>query len=137
MDEAIERVDGIASANGIRIVKGEVVKEELVCDGDHLATVFTNLFSNALRYAKSTIVIEACSVEKGVVFTVTDDGPGLSEEDMPHLFDRFYKGASGKHGLGLAIVKAIAVAHKGTVEAYNRKDGHSCAVFEVFIPNEK
>ncbi|MBO4392142.1 MAG: HAMP domain-containing histidine kinase [Clostridia bacterium] len=137
VDEAIERVDGIASANGIRIVKGEVVKEELVCDGDHLATVFTNLFSNALRYAKSTIVIEACPVEKGVVFTVTDDGPGLSEEDMPHLFDRFYKGASGKHGLGLAIVKAIAVAHKGTVEAYNRKDGRSGAVFEVFIPNEK
>ncbi|MBQ6172037.1 MAG: HAMP domain-containing histidine kinase [Clostridia bacterium] len=137
VDEAIERVDGIAVAKGIRIVKGEVVKEDLLCDGDHLATVFTNLFSNALRYAKSEIKIEACSVENGVIFTVTDDGPGIRDEEMPHLFDRFFKGSTGKHGLGLAIVKAIAVAHKGRVEAYNRKDGKSGAVFEVFIPKEQ
>ena len=136
IDEAIERVDGIASANGIRIVKGEIAREEILCDGEHLATVFTNLFSNSLRYAKSEIVAEVCSVENGIIFSVTDDGSGLKEEDIPHLFDRFYKGANGKHGLGLAIVKAIVTAHKGTVEAYNRKDGKTGAVFEVFIPKE-
>ncbi len=134
IDEAIERVDGIATSSDIRIIKGDIADVELQGDGEHLATVFTNLFSNSLRYAKSKIYVEAVTVEDGVVFTVTDDGPGLKEEDIPHLFDRFYKGSNGKHGLGLAIVKAIVTGHKGRVDAYNRKDGQTGAVFEVFLP---
>ena len=123
IDEAIERVEGIASANEISLVKGDILIADIIGDGDHLATVFTNLFSKSLRFAKSSIFIEAVPVEKGVVFTVTDDGQGFSEEDLPHIFDRFYKGKKGKHGLGLAIVKAIITAHKGTVSAYNKKLG--------------
>lgn len=137
IDEAIERVEGIASANDISLVKGDILIADIVGDGDHLATVFTNLFSNSLRFAKSTIFIEAVPVERGVIFTVTDDGQGFSEDDLPHIFDRFYKGKKGKHGLGLAIVKAIVTAHKGTVTAYNRTDGQSGAVFEVFLPINK
>lgn len=134
VDEAMERVEGIATASDICIMKGDIADMEIQGDGDHLATVFTNLFSNSLRYAKTIIRVDAVKVENGVVFTVTDDGPGLKEEDIPHLFDRFYKGSNGKHGLGLAIVKAIVQAHKGTVEAYNRTDGQTGAVFEVFLP---
>ena len=137
IDEAIERVEGIASANEISLVKGDILIADIIGDGDHLATVFTNLFSNSLRFAKSSIFIEAVPVEKGVVFTVTDDGQGFSEDDLPHIFDRFYKGKKGKHGLGLAIVKAIITAHKGTVSAYNRTDGQQGAVFEVFLPINK
>jgi two-component system sensor histidine kinase CssS len=137
IDEAIERVEGIASANEISLVKGDILIADIIGDGDHLATVFTNLFSNSLRFAKSSIFIEAVPVEKGVVFTVTDDGQGFSEDDLPHIFDRFYKGKKGKHGLGLAIVKAIVTAHKGTVSAYNRTDGQQGAVFEVFLPINK
>ena len=137
VDEAIERVEGIATANDISVIKGDILIANIQGDGEHLATVFTNLFSNSLRFAKEKIVIEAVPVENGVVFTVTDDGPGISEDDIPHLFDRFYKGKKGKHGLGLAIVKAIVTAHKGRVDAYNRTDGQSGAVFEIFLPIQK
>ncbi len=134
IDEAIERVEGIAAANDIAIVKGDIVITNIYGDGERLATVFTNLFSNSLRFAKKQIFVEAVPVENGVIFTVTDDGPGFSEEDLPHLFDRFYKGKKGNHGLGLAIVKAVVTGHRGTVDAYNRTDGQSGAVFEIFLP---
>ena len=137
IDEAIERVEGIASANDISLVKGDILIADIVGDGDHLATVFTNLFSNSLRFAKEKIFVEAVPVEKGVIVTVTDDGPGFSEDDLPHIFDRFYKGKKGKHGLGLAIAKAVVTAHKGTISAYNRTDGQQGAVFEVFLPINK
>jgi len=134
INESIERVEGIAASNGISVVKGDIVVMTINGDGEHLATVFTNIFSNCLRFAKKQIVVEAFPVENGVTFTVTDDGPGINDDDIEHIFERFYKGKKGKHGLGLAIAKAIVVSHRGTITAYNRKDGESGAVFEIFLP---
>ncbi|MBO7452038.1 MAG: HAMP domain-containing histidine kinase, partial [Clostridiales bacterium] len=69
---------------------------------------------------------------KFVIFEISDDGPGISNEVMRHLFDRFAKGSDGKHGIGLALVKAIAEEHDGTVEAGNKPEGG--AIFKVKIP---
>ena len=62
---------------------------------------------------------------------IQDDGNGIAEADLPHIFDRFYMGRSGKSGIGLALTKEIVHLHRGTIRAYNGETG---AVFEISIP---
>ena len=92
--------------------------------------LFGNLISNAIRYAKSEVRL-ACHTEDGaVVVRVADDGPGIAAEDLPHIFERFYKGKDGKHGIGLAIAQSVAETCHGALSA--RSDGG--AVFEARFP---
>jgi len=93
-----------------------------------------NIVSNAVRYAKTTINIKACKeVIKGRAYSVVevaDDGEGIASEELPHLFERFYKGKKGNFGLGLAISKSAIEAMGGSLCAFNR-DG---AVFVIRVP---
>ena len=86
--------------------------------------VLTNLMGNALRYTphEGTILVEAAARQDGrLQITITDSGPGIPAEDLPYIFDRFYRAdksrtrASGGSGLGLAIVKQLVEAHGGQV----------------------
>jgi signal transduction histidine kinase len=100
-------------------------------DEDRLRQVLGNLMSNALRYtpAGGTVTLGARRISGGagadaggVRLTVSDTGPGIPPQDLPHVFDRFYRGdaardrASGGSGLGLAIARALVEAHGGTIE---------------------
>jgi signal transduction histidine kinase len=77
-----------------------------------------------------------------VAFSVRDTGPGISEEDLPHLFERFYRGRSGHAagvpgtGLGLAIVKQMVEKHSGSIEVGNSASGGG-AIFTVWLPIEQ
>lgn len=89
-------------------------------DADRIQQVFSNLVGNALRFtpAGGTVTIGAAPGEGGVVFSVQDTGPGITAEDLPRVFDRFWQARrQGSHGLGLglAIAKGIAEAHGGAV----------------------
>jgi len=84
---------------------------------NHMCRAVNNLLSNALRYAKSEIALGCRNVPGGVEITVADDGEGVSPEDLPHVFDRFYKGKGGKAGIGLAIVRSVAELYGGEAEA--------------------
>ena len=121
-------------------------------DRDRLEQVLQNLAANALRYAPrgTTIELHARPSEEtepsglkvpGVVITVTDHGPGIDPEHLPHVFDRFYKadharaqanGEPGGSGLGLSIVKAIIERHGGTVSV---KSAPGLTVFQIVIKN--
>ena len=96
-----------------------------------------NLLDNAIKFAPAGGTVQvALQQEAGwVAFVVTDDGSGISEPDLPHLFGRFYRGrnatAQSGNGLGLAIVRAIAEAHGGTVGAENTHPG---ARFTLRLP---
>ena len=93
-----------------------------------------NIFSNCLRYCKTAVTFKCYKSEDGsnVVFEISDDGPGIAPEVAEHLFERFSKGADGKHGIGLALALAIAEEHDGTVTAHNKPEGGAC--FEITIP---
>lgn len=134
IDEAIDRVQGIAVAGNINIVKGDIAIMNVMCDVDNFCVAITNILSNCLRFAKTEVMIQVRPVTKGVCFTISDDGPGIHEEDLVHLFDRFYKGKKGKHGLGLAIAKAVITSHGGAVHARNKQGGETGAIFEIFLP---
>ncbi len=134
IDEAIDRVQGIAVSGNINIVKGDIAIMNVMCDVDNFCVALTNIISNCLRFAKSEVTVQVRPVTKGVCFTISDDGPGIHEEDLLHLFDRFYKGKKGKHGLGLAIAKAVITSHGGAVHARNKQGGETGAIFEIFLP---
>ena len=91
--------------------------------------LFGNLVSNAVRYAKSLVTVRAYGDASSVTVEVADDGPGISPEDLPHVFERFYKGAGGNHGIGLSVAESIAKAYGGTIEAKN----DSGAVFRAVL----
>jgi len=99
----------------------------------HLYRTFTNLISNALRYAKSEIKLSCHQCKDGVEVIVSDDGPGISAEDLPHVFERFYKGPDGKHGIGLSIVKSVVELHGGEI-TINTENGTS---FRIFFPVDR
>ncbi|NLG98773.1 MAG: HAMP domain-containing protein [Chloroflexi bacterium] len=97
-----------------------------VCvDGDRITQVVNNLIGNALRYVPSggKITVRAEGTSEGVAVSVIDTGSGIAPEDLPWVFDRFYRAdksrarASGGSGLGLAIVKQLVEAHGGSVSA--------------------
>ena len=92
--------------------------------------LFGNLISNAVRYARKEIRLSCRGSGESAVVRVADDGPGVAEEDLPHVFERFYKGKDGKHGIGLAIAQSVAEAYHGTLTVRNENG----AVFEAVFP---
>ena len=101
---------------------------QVMGDPDHLRQILLNLAENARRYtpAGGRIAFRVRRGRRRAEVAVTDTGPGIAPEDLPHIFERFYRGDrartrdSGGSGLGLAIARAIAEAHGGTLTAESR-----------------
>ena len=100
-------------------------------DEKQITKALRNVMSNGIRYAKEKLAITG-SVEDGkITIMITDDGNGISEKDLPHVFDRFYKGEGGNFGIGLSVTRDIIERHKGTIEAVNLEKG---ARFIITLP---
>ncbi len=138
VEEATSRVGGFSGLDGVQLVRDKIPEITVHVDPETMVTAITNLLSNAFRFAKTEIHVSASVRDGNAVITVYDDGPGIGEEDLLHIFDRFYKGRQGKYGLGLSIVNAIVVAHDGVARAYNRSGKNETgAVFEIILPQYK
>ncbi len=103
-------------------------------DPDRLSQIVINLISNSAKAisAGGRVEIIACAEGAGVRLEVKDDGSGISPEDLPYVFERFYKGKNGGLGLGLAIVQELASAHGGTISAASSPD--SGTSFRLLLP---
>lgn len=99
-------------------------------DDELLYQAVMNVVSNCLRYAKEEVVISLSANATEAVLRISDDGSGIPESDLPHLFERFYKGKNGNFGLGLAITYSAVTALGGHISAGN--DGG--AVFTITLP---
>jgi len=123
---------------GVRLVQRvEPGAEVVVGDPDRLEQALQNLAANALRHAPEggEIVLSSSVGPDGSMLSVRDTGPGIPEEHLPLIFERFYKvdaarKAAGGSGLGLSIVKAIVERHGGRISARNDNG----AVFEIVLP---
>ncbi|MDO5672658.1 MAG: HAMP domain-containing sensor histidine kinase [Actinomycetaceae bacterium] len=85
-------------------------------DANQLQRAIGNVVENAARFAKSRVLVEVAAKNSAVEVRVSDDGPGVTQEDAPKIFDRFYKGAGGNTGLGLSVAAQIVAAHKAKLE---------------------
>ena len=130
--DSIRAVEPTAAAGGITITPDFPETPVMVsCDDTRLRRAVTNILSNGVRYARSELRLTCRADKRYVTIRIQDDGDGIAEEDLPHIFDRFYMGKSGKSGIGLALTREIIHLHKGTIRARN---GDTGAVFEISIP---
>jgi two-component system phosphate regulon sensor histidine kinase PhoR len=120
--DAFELVGPMARKNYIELVEEPAPEDAVVfCDSEAVSQILSNLLDNAIKYtpAEGKITVGAREVGKMVEFFVRDTGAGIPEEDLPRLFERFYrvdKARSrelGGTGLGLSIVKHLVAAHNG------------------------
>lgn len=88
-----------------------------------LELILDNLITNALRYAKESVLVSTRSEGPWLCLDVADDGNGIPEEELPYLFELFYKGRNGQHGLGLPLARQAANYMGGELTAANRPEG--------------
>lgn len=112
----------------------------IVADEDRIEQVLINLVDNAIRYSaeNTKVVIKVRPSGEGVIVSVKDSGPGIPQEELPFVWERFYKVDKSRErrksgtGLGLAIVKKIVELHKGRVWVQNCDEGGT--EFSFFLP---
>lgn len=98
-------------------------------DRARIEIVLHNLVANALVYGKDEICLTAQRRDDGIVVSVADNGPGIAPDELPHVFERFYRARhgyqqySGGTGLGLTICKAFIEAHESTIWAESNTQG--------------
>lgn len=124
ISDTLESFSQVASQAGVHLT-GEVAAKTDPVDMDvrHIGRVLNNLVSNAMRYtpAGGTVAISAHRTGAQVEVSVSDNGEGIPSEDLPHIFESFYRGeksrsrATGGAGLGLAIARGIIQAHGGQI----------------------
>ncbi|MFF4505348.1 sensor histidine kinase [Streptomyces sp. NPDC001401] len=144
---ADELLDQVAAAHRVAAdAAGVTVRTEddgspwLDADPVRMRQALGNLVSNALRHtpADGTVTLAARRDGDEVVFTVTDTGTGIAPEDLPHVFDRFWRAEksrsrrTGGSGLGLPIVRHLVAAHGGTVDATSQPGAGS--TFTLKLP---
>jgi hypothetical protein len=153
---SVERLVPLARLSGVTLATGEL--PELIVRGDpqYLGQMLTNLIENGIKYTSgsgSRVWVDLSSEDEGVALVqVQDDGPGISEEHLPFLFERFYRAdrargrkardtgesideprdSSSGTGLGLSIVQWIVAAHGGDVRVESAVGSGS--LFEVRLP---
>ena len=124
-EEIIEDLEISASKKNIKIIFNKIYDNEILVDADRnrIEQVLTNLITNSINYGaeKGTTEISFESDEENIMVKVNDNGEGINEENMPRLFQRFFRvdvsrsRSQGGSGLGLAIVKHIVDAHNENI----------------------
>jgi two-component system, OmpR family, sensor histidine kinase BaeS len=137
LHDTVAALTGPADERGVRVESA--AEPELVVEGDpaRLSQVVGNLLANAVQLtpAGGVVRVRAYGSDDAAVVEVADTGPGIPEDELDHIFDRFYRGRlarAGGSGIGLTVVRQLVEAHGGTVTAANRPSGG--ATFAVRLP---
>ena len=113
---------------------------QVTLDEGRMLQVLKNLVENAMRYTQKNgeITLRVKSLQNKIIFVVQDNGDGIDANDLPHIFDRFYRvdssrtGRGGKAGLGLTISKALVQAQGGVINAFSDGLGMGTTMQIVF-----
>jgi two-component system sensor histidine kinase BaeS len=115
---------------GVELYINELDEEEFFeADKDRLMQILSNILNNALKYTPEgkTVTLSISTEKEGYIgFVIQDEGSGMAEDDIPHIFERFYRGdksrdrKTGGVGIGLSIVKALMDAHKGVIKVKSK-----------------
>ena len=139
----VQALSEVAIERGVSldsVVPGEPV--ELRFDRERIVQLMTNLIGNALKFTPrgGAVSVEVVDAEDAVAIEIRDTGPGIPADELPHIFERFYRGtntgdarASGS-GLGLAIVRSIVEMHGGEIEVASVIDEGT--IFHIRLPRQ-
>lgn len=129
-----ERFDALFTDKGVRLELECADNVTMDADPDKLSQIVINLLSNALKATDRGGLVRIRAGETGTdsFIEITDTGMGIREEDMPFVFERFYRASEGGLGLGLTIAKELAAAHGGRIDVQS-KVGKG-ASFIVWMP---
>lgn len=129
VQEAVERMEEQAAAKDVSIEHDVSAKLQVLCDWDQIRRVLINLIHNAIKWTPpgTKITIEAEASDDQVIVEVRDKGPGVPDDQVERIFERFYQVDSSRSGnegtgLGLAICKHIIEAHEGRIWAAGRTE---------------
>jgi two-component system phosphate regulon sensor histidine kinase PhoR len=124
VDEAIERLEDQSESKDLKIVHDVPGEIQVLCDPDQTRRVLVNLLHNAVKWSPQGETINVRAVNGGdeVIVSVVDHGPGVPDDQVERIFERFYqvdpsRSKQGGTGLGLAICKHIVEAHDGRIWA--------------------
>lgn len=130
---------------GVQLKLLEPLQEEwFKADKDRLVQILTNVLNNALKYTPEgkLVTLSVLSEREDYVgFLIEDEGPGMSEDDIPHIFERFYRGdksrdrKTGGIGIGLSIVKALMDAHNGIIKVKSKLNKGTSII--LWFPKEE
>lgn len=138
INSALKKVRPLAKKKQINI---ELKTENCEIEGDKasLTELFVILLDNAIKYSvkNSMVIISATNHAKKVIINVSDQGIGISEKDLPHIFERFYRADSSRsktegYGLGLSIARKIILEHDGVVSAKSKPNEGT--TFSISLP---
>jgi signal transduction histidine kinase len=118
--QAVDSCAPLARSRSVTLQAAPETGRAIRADDQRLLQVFTNLISNAIAHTPEggQITVRAQDAERGVRFSVEDTGTGISAEDLPHVFDRFWQAKRSRRagaGLGLAIARGIVETHGGEI----------------------
>jgi two-component system, OmpR family, sensor kinase len=141
--DAIELLRPLAETQHVAFISDLSSSRCIIANAEQIGQVVINLVSNAIYYNRPGGEVKVTLLDKSewVVLTVSDNGQGIAEDDIPHVFDRFYRAdrsrscAVGGAGLGLSISKAIIESHGGTI-CVTSALGQS-TVFTVYLPAQR
>jgi signal transduction histidine kinase len=144
MQKVVDDIKGQAQKKNIVInVQIPPGFPQVVADRKALNEVFSNLVSNAVKYTKEDTAVNVTAKQKGgfIEINVSDTGIGIASEDLPQIFDEFYRAPNAKSykvegtGLGLAIVKEIVEAQHGKLRVQSELGKGS--TFTVLLPKKR
>lgn len=123
----------VAKSREIRLENREVVS--YVGDMEWSIEVFSNLIKNCMEHAKSQVMIDYAQNPIYTEIKIWDDGEGFEKQDIPHIFERFYRGSRAKGGgigIGLALAKSLISMQNGCIEAINLPTNGACFVVRFY-----
>jgi signal transduction histidine kinase len=141
LERLLVNLEPVAEAKAITLTANAAPDlPPITADADRIRQVLLNLIANALQYTEEggKVTVDAVRDGDSVRIAVADTGPGISPEDLLHVFDRFYRAdksrsrATGGSGLGLAIVRSLVELHKGQISVRSQPGEGTC--FTVILP---
>ena len=131
-----ERLDALRGMAGTLRLDLDIQREDVMIwtDPELLSRIVQNVISNCVRYAEQRVSVRLEMEDAWAVIQVEDDGKGFDEKELPHVFERFYKGEKGAFGIGLSVVWSGMDYLGGRVEIENLEPPLHGAVYRLYFP---